>query len=39
MEKSTHPHVNEGIRNTVIVLIVFGLIALISYMEWSGRVS
>jgi hypothetical protein len=42
MGNSTHQehqsfHVNEGLRNAIIVILIFGIIAAISYFEWSGR--
>jgi hypothetical protein len=37
MEKSTQPHVNENLRNAIIVLLVFGIIAFISYLEWANH--
>jgi hypothetical protein len=42
MGNSTHQehqsfHVNEGLRNAVIVILIFGIIAAISYFEWAGR--
>jgi hypothetical protein len=37
MEKSTQSHeVNENLRNAIIVLLIFGVIAFISYLEWAG---
>jgi hypothetical protein len=30
-------HFGEGVRNTLIFLLIFGLIALVTYMEWKGR--
>lgn len=38
MENSTHQHqTSDWLRNTVIFLFIFGIIALITYMEWAGR--
>lgn len=36
MEK-THFHVNEDVRNAIIVIAIFSVIALISYLQWSGK--
>jgi hypothetical protein len=33
----SHFHVNEGFRNAVIVILAFGIIALVSYLQWSGK--
>jgi hypothetical protein len=38
MKKSTPIHINEGLRNAIIVILIFGIIAIISYMEWAGRI-
>lgn len=41
MENSTHQphhHINDGLRNTLIFIFLFGIIALITYMEWAGRI-
>ena len=41
MKKSTpiHFHVNEGVRNAIIVLAIFGIIAFITYLEWSNKLN
>ncbi len=37
MEKSTQNfHISENLRNAIIVVLMFGLIAFISYLEWAG---
>jgi len=35
--ENTHFHVNEGVRNTIIVIALFGMIALVTYLGWTGR--
>ena len=30
-------HLNEGVRNTIIVVLIFGVIAAISYAEWKSK--
>lgn len=41
MENSTHQqehhHISDGVRNTLIFLFIFGIIALITYLEWAGK--
>jgi len=42
MENSTHQHEHEHqksdvLRNTIIFLVIFGVIATITYLEWAGR--
>ncbi|WP_255551664.1 hypothetical protein [Aridibaculum aurantiacum] len=39
MENSTHHHhhMSDGLRNTLIFIFIFGLIALITYLEWAGK--
>jgi hypothetical protein len=40
MGNSTHQEqhgINEGLRNALIVILVFGLIAAISYVEWADK--
>jgi len=38
MKKTAPVHVNEGLRNAIIVIAIFGLIAIVTYLEWSGRI-
>jgi hypothetical protein len=33
----TNVTVNENLRNAGIVIALFALVALISYLEWRGR--
>jgi hypothetical protein len=35
--ENTHFHLNEGVRNAIIVIVLFGTIALVSYLQWSGK--
>jgi hypothetical protein len=41
MENSTHQHdhfhISESLRNAIIFILIFGLIATISYFEWQGK--
>lgn len=38
MKKDFHEfHLNEGVRNAIIVFAIFSVIALVSYFEWKGR--
>lgn len=37
MKKTSTIHLSEGVRNTIIVIAIFGLIAAISYYEWAGQ--
>jgi hypothetical protein len=38
MEKeNTTFHFNESVRNTIIVVLIFGVIAAISYAEWKAK--
>jgi hypothetical protein len=39
MKKSTQIHVSEGVRNAIIVLAIFGTIAVVTYLEWSGQLN
>ncbi len=41
MKKSTLVdfHISEGVRNAIIVLAIFGVIAFITYMEWSNKIN
>jgi hypothetical protein len=41
MKKSTpiNSHLSEGVRNAIIVLAIFGLIAFITYLEWSNKIN
>ena len=41
MKKSTLVdfHINEGVRNAIIVLAIFGVIAFITYLEWSNKIN
>jgi hypothetical protein len=36
MKRFTNLHVSESVRNTIIVLAIFGTIAIVTYIEWSG---
>lgn len=37
MKKTSTLQVSESVRNAIIVEVIFGLIAAISYYEWSGQ--
>lgn len=40
MENSTHQQEHQKtdiVRNTIIFLVIFGVIATITYLEWAGR--
>lgn len=37
MKKTSPLHISEGVRNAIIVIAIFGTIAVITYLEWSGR--
>ncbi len=40
MEKTNERfHISEGTRNAIIVVAIFSIIAIISYMEWKGRIA
>ena len=40
MKKSTlNFHLSEGVRNAIIVLAIFGIIAFITYLEWSNKLN
>jgi hypothetical protein len=36
-EVKTDVAINENLRNAAIVIALFALVALISYLEWRGR--
>jgi hypothetical protein len=36
-EVETDVAINENLRNAGIVLVLFAMVALISYLEWRGR--
>jgi len=36
MKKLQQIHVSEGVRNAIIVIAIFGTIAIVTYIEWSG---
>jgi len=36
-QEQHHYHMNDGLRKTIIVILVFGIIAPISYSERLGR--
>jgi hypothetical protein len=37
MKKTSTLQLSEGIRNAIIVVTIFGIIAAISYYEWSSQ--
>jgi hypothetical protein len=37
MKKTSTLQFSEGLRNAIIVIAIFGLIAAISYYEWSSQ--
>ena len=37
MKKTSTLQVSESLRNAIIVIAIFGIIAAISYYEWSGQ--
>ncbi len=41
MKKSTlvNFHISEGLRNAIVVIVIFGLIAFITYLEWSNKIN
>lgn len=34
--QNMHFHVNENVRITMFVILFFGIIALVSYLQWAG---
>lgn len=36
MKRFQHLHISEGVRNAIIVIALFGTIAIVTYIEWGG---
>jgi hypothetical protein len=37
MKRSTPIQLSEGVRNAIIVIAIFGTIAIVTYLEWAGK--
>lgn len=40
MENSTHHQdhrISDKVRNILIIIFIFGIIAMITYLEWAGK--
>jgi len=36
MKRFQQLHVSESVRNAIIVIAIFGTIAIVTYIEWGG---